>query len=390
MQPNSPHRSLFAGPLSAAIVTLLAVSTTGAADYQTAVLTDGPKAYYRLNDDTGRSPINRNSGSLGAAGNATNDLPTGVVHPFPGAIVGDGNRSEFFDFSTRTEIPWIAALNPPNTQPFTVEAWFYPASDQTATGQSPINNRYAYPTSTPGRQGWVFFQRKPSADYVGGEQVGWNFRMYNGIGTSGRLDVTSLVPYELGKWTHVVVVYDPVEVTNATVTMYINGVAANTNIWTGGGSGTDPGYVANTNDHDPLEAVNGPAALSIGNYNNTAGSSLNPYFGAIDEFAFYTNKLSSAQILAHYQNGTDAARSVSYQTLVQSANPVVYLRLDEIAPGPDIAINMGDFRYGGLVTHTAETRHPAPSALAGRTDDGAAAYHNRNGRSTTTMPWLAE
>ena len=384
-----PVSGLFARPLVFTALVLLAVSAK-CADYQAMVLSDGPRAYYRLNDDTGRSPINRNSGSLGAAGNATNDLPTGVVHPFPGALAGDGNRSEFFDFSTRTEIPWNAALNPPNTQPFTVEAWFYPASDQTATGQSPINNRYAYPTSTPGRQGWVFFQRKPSADYVGGEQVGWNFRMYNGIGTSGRLDVTSLVPYELGKWTHVVVVYDPVEVTNATVTMYINGVAANTNIWTGGGSGTDPGYVANTNDHDPLEAVNGPAALSLGNYNNTAGSSLNPYFGAIDEFAFYTNKLSSAQILAHYQNATNAARSIPYQTLVQSDNPVEYLRLDEIAPGPDIAINMGDLRNGGVATNAPGVRHPAQSALAGRIDDGAFSGHWRHGGGTfADIAWNA-
>ncbi len=77
-------------------------------------------------------------------------LPTGVVHPFPGAIVGDGNRAEFFDFTTRTEVPFNTAFNTPNTQPFTVEAWFYPASDQTGTGQAPINNRY---TSGSNRQG---------------------------------------------------------------------------------------------------------------------------------------------------------------------------------------------------------------------------------------------
>src|SRR5207247_2700575 len=137
------------------------------------------------NDDTSRSPINKNSGSLGAAGNATNDLPTGVVHPFPGAIAGEGNRSEFFDFSTRTEIPWNAALNPPNTQPFTAEAWFYPASDQTATGQSPINNRYA--PSGADRQGWVFFQRKPDATYVGGEQVGCTCSRDKDIVNIGRI-----------------------------------------------------------------------------------------------------------------------------------------------------------------------------------------------------------
>src|SRR5256885_13149984 len=159
-----PVSGLLARRLVFTTLMLLAVSVK-CADYQATVLSDGPRAHYRFNDDTGRSPINRNSGSLGAAGNATNDLPTGVVHPFPGALAGDGNRSEFFDFSTRTEIPWNAALNPPNTQPFTVEAWFYPASDQTATGQCPINNRYA--PSRADRQGWVFFQRKPDETYAG-------------------------------------------------------------------------------------------------------------------------------------------------------------------------------------------------------------------------------
>ena len=94
--------------------------------------------------------------------------------------------------------------------------------------------------------------------------------------------------------------------------------------------------------------------------------------------------MTDAQILAHYQNGTNGNRSTPYDTLVKSLNPVAYLRLDEIAPGPDTAINLGDLRSGGLATHTAEARHPASSAL-GRADDGAAAYHNRNGNSTTTM-----
>src|SRR6266581_9566942 len=96
-------------PLLASLALLLFIVRPAWADYQATVLSDGPKAYYRLNDDTSRSVIHTNIGSLGAAGNAINDLmtfksgpstigtnPTGVVHPFPGAIAGDGNRSEFF------------------------------------------------------------------------------------------------------------------------------------------------------------------------------------------------------------------------------------------------------------------------------------------------------
>ncbi|MDB6038499.1 MAG: putative Immunoglobulin I-set domain protein [Verrucomicrobiales bacterium] len=365
--------------LSAFTGLLTLLSTNAYADYASAVLSDSPKAYYRFNDTTARTALRKNYGTIGSAGDATDDL--GVVQSIPGAIVGTGDRAAFFDFASRSEVPWNAAFNPPNTQSFSVEVWFYPTSDQTATGQAPLNNRFAPSGSGINRQGWVFFQRKPSSDYLGGEQVGWNFRMYNENGGSAGLDITSLAPYELGKWTHVVVVYDAANVVDASLTMYIDGVEANTVAWTG----TGPGYVANSNDH-PTAA----AELALGNYNNTAGTSLNPYFGGIDEFAFYSNKLSADQVLSHYQNATNSHRTVSYDSLVKSANPVLYMHLNELPVGPDIAVNMGDLRANGTATHTAEVRHPAASALAGRTDDGAAGYHNRNGNSTTTIPYKVE
>jgi len=359
-------------------------ATLTASDYSAAVLADGPAAYYRLGDSTNRVVVNQNSGSLGTAGNATQNL--GRVHTIPGAIAGDPGRAAFFDFTSRTEIPWNAALNPANTEPFTIEAWFYPASDQTATGQCPINNRYAY--SGADRQGWVFFQRKPSDDYNGGEKVGWNFRMFRGSGGSTGLDVVTEVPYVVGKWTHIVVVYNPANVVDASVTMYVDGQEAVKSTWTGGADGTTPGYVANTNDHNPAQAVAGAAALAIGNYNNTAGTSLNPFFGGVDEFAFYRARLTPEQILSHYQNATNSARTVSYSALVQSAAPVAYLHLDEASPGPDRAVNLGETRSLGHGNHTAEVRHPAAGVVAGSAD-GSVAYHNRNGNSTTTIPWTS-
>ena len=106
----------------------------------------------------------------------------------------------------------------------------------------------------------MFFQRSPDNTYdgkPGNEGIGWNCRMYRGSGSSSGLDVVSGVPYEVGKWTQVVVVYDPVDpVTNASLTIYVNGVAANANVWTGGSSGTDPGYVANASGSDVAPAVN--------------------------------------------------------------------------------------------------------------------------------------
>jgi hypothetical protein len=390
MQSYNASRTHFACRLMAATLTLTAV-LSARADYKSLILSDNPKAYYRLNDSDDRSLIHQNLGTLGAAGNATNDpmyfkggsFPTGIVHPFPGAIAGDPDTSEFFDYTTRTEIPFNAAFNTPNTQPFTVEAWFYPASDQTGTGQAPINNRY---TSGSNRQGWTFFQRRPDSSYIPGDSgLGWNFRMYNGVGGNTPMDIQSVVPYQVGKWQHVVVVYDPVAANDATLSIYIDGALANSMTY----SGTDPGYAPCTGDHPPGEATSGQPNLAIGCYNN-ANTGLNPYFGAVDEFAWYSNKLTAAQILAHYQNATNANRTTPYDVLVKSASPVVYLRLDEIAPGPDVAVNLGDVRSAGIGTNTAEVRHPAPGVQPGRLDAGAAAYHNRNGKSTTTIPYLAE
>src|SRR5215471_1676912 len=217
--------------------------------------------------------------------------------------------------------------------------------------------------------------------------------MYNNQDTSGHLDVTSGVAFTLGKWQHVVFVYDPVQVTNATLTIYIDGVAANTNIW----ASTDltPGYYSNqsTNEVQP----NGPPALALGGYNNansgTAGFG-NPWIGGVDEFAWYSNALSPAQILAHYQNGTNTARSTPYDTLVTSDHPVEYLRLNEVAPGPDTVVNFGDVRAAGDGTNTPAIKHPGTSALAGRTDDGSHSGHYRDtsatGHAFTSIPWTAE
>src|SRR5204863_8735112 len=144
-------------------------------------------------------------------------------------------------------------------------------------------------------------------------------------------DITSQVPYQLGRWQHVVTVWDGA---SETATMYIDGVQAAS----GGNTSSDPqAYTANTADHG-AEQVNGPAGFSIGSYNNTEPDA-NPFRGAIDEVAFYSKKLTPAEILAHYQNGTNALRGTNYDMLVQSANPVDYLRLDDPVPGPDIAVN---------------------------------------------------
>ncbi len=374
----------FLTPLLAASLPLSAAVCLGAGSaYSSAVQGDGALAYYRFGDSLVRANVLANSGSIGSAGNATN---TFNVHALPGAIAGSGDRSQFFNtVNSWAMIPYTPGLNPDNTKPFTLEAWFYPASDQINGGQCPLNNRMAL--SGFDRTGWVFFQRAPDETYTGkpgNEGIGWNCRMYRGSGSSSGLDVVSGVPYEVGKWTHVVVVYDPVDpITNASLTMYINGVAAKTNVWTGGTSGTDPGYAANAEGSD--------VGLSFGAYNNTSSLGGNPYFGGIDEFAFYSAKLTEEQILAHYQNGTNANRTTPYDTLIKSANPAVYLRMNELSPGADLAVNMGDLRAAGNAPYTNFVKHPATGALAGQPLDGAFGGTWRGNAGTrVSIPWTAE
>jgi len=321
-----------------------------------------------------------------------------VVHPIPGAIAGDPDRAEFFDFTTRTEVPFNTAFNTPNTQPFTVEAWLYPANDQDTTsfgGMGVLANRW---TQGGARQGWVMYQRRPNTGYPTSEGVGWEFRMYNDIDTSGHLDVVSGVPYELGKWQHVVLVYEPIggDPTNSTLTIYINGVAANTNVNTA----SVPGYGPCTGTHNP--APNGQPNLALGNYNNANSGTFgaaNPWFGGVDEFAWYPAKLTPAQILSHYQNGTNASRSTPYSTLIKSHNPTIYLRLNEIAPGSDVAVNFGGLGRdagggtggaAGLGTNSAEITHPAAGSINSDKKSGATAYHNRNGNTTTLIAYDVE
>ena len=76
--------------------------------------------------------------------------------------------------------------------------------------------------------------------------------------------------------------------------------------------------------------------MSIGGYSD---ASQNPFTGDIDEVAIYTNALSAGDILAHYSNGTNAARSQSYSSLVAGNGAVEYFRLNEA--GQNLAANSG-------------------------------------------------
>ncbi len=166
----------------------LAFLTPGyAGDYADAVLADAPLAYYPLNETVADLPAARNTGNLGSQGDG---IHIGTKRSIGGAMKGSANGSARFDGSgSRTTVAFNSNLNPPATEPFTIEASVKPTLDGLANAQTPLFNR----RSANPRQGWVFFQRAA--------ETGFNFRMYNENGSSQSVDITGGA-YLIGQWTH--------------------------------------------------------------------------------------------------------------------------------------------------------------------------------------------
>ena len=274
------------------------------ADYASTVTGLNPVAYYRLNT-TNAVPIEyaaTNRGSLGVAFHGAY-RNMAVSRGIPGAIVGDPSTAVFASGGSSVVVPHASSYNPSGA--FSVEAWLKPSSD-TVTLSCALNSGHM---ADP-RSGWILYQN-------GSE--GWVFRMYNQNGLTTSLELTGGSPLATNVWGHVAVTYD-----GTTATLYVNGAAAAT----GQPSGTPSNFVPNTD---------GP--FVIGARSDFAY----PWSGAADEVAVYTSMLSAADVLAHYQSGTNAGRTESYSTLVLTKNPALYLRLDEPSLQLPVAANSGSY-----------------------------------------------
>lgn len=320
------------------------------ADYASEVRADSPLAYYRFQEGL-RSAVAGNLGSAGAAGNGVNT----ATHPVQGALAGSRAGAAFYDgVSARTVVPFVADLNPAATESFTVEAWLMPVREVAdAAGTLALSNQLA----AGNRQGWALIQRSAA--------TGWNFQMFNGSGGTLGVDLTGQSATagagKAGTWSHVAVTWDG---SSSTATMYVNGVSVGTKTGT---------YAPNT-------AANA-RPLSIG----ASDTGANGFRGAVDEVAVYKKLLTPAQILAHYQNGTNAAGTTAYEALVKADAPVEYLRLDEPSADTDKAVNFGSQGAAGDGDYDSASVRPAAGALTGSAD-GAAGYRSSN---KTLVPWTS-
>ena len=252
-------------------ICLLAATAARATDYPSTILADHPVAYYRLEElsgqaiDSSPSGLNGNyvfnsvnSPELGLPGIDTNSILFS-----PGAGAGDAGQIDV----SYDPVLAPAAADGTHGAAFSVELWAQPNVQPNGAYLVPLADNSPFGGSTPNSGGWNWYQTP-------GPNSAWCFDL-----RPNSFLVFSQVT--LLQWYHLAATYD-----GTNLTVYINGVSQ--------GSFRDTGFV-----------VNPGYDIFIGNGPNTGQT---PFQGGIDEVAFYTNVLSAAQILNHYQVGTNSFR----------------------------------------------------------------------------------
>lgn len=306
--------------LAGALMVLAAATLPALADYPSTVLSQGPVGYWRLNETTPppAPPIlATNIGSVGPVGdgvytNAIRGVPPGAIVSEPnGAAVGFSGVSSSLN---RVRIPFASQWNP--SGPFSVEFWAKPA--QTSTLGCPAASVEFISTPALQRNGWLFYQGNTSLS----DGNGWVFRQYNNDISAGPI-LTNLssanadLALDTNRWYHLVGVYD-----GTNISIYVNGALG----------GTTPF------DNSPRPNTNSAIPLTFGARADGASGAFE-WTGLIDEGAVYDAALTPAQVLTHYQAGTNPAPPKAYSQVILADNPAGYWRFNE-PPDPPAA-NLG-------------------------------------------------
>jgi MYXO-CTERM domain-containing protein len=249
-----------------------------------------------------------NYGSLGAVADGTNtdfvQLGQGSPLLAPGGDVSNG-----YSAGERTQVPFLAALNPSAASPFTIEFWAYPTSGD--NDDAWVVNRHA----AGNRSGWTFFQRAAG--------TGWNFRMYNGAAGALGWDLTGGTANHF-QWSHVAVTWD-----GSAALLFVNGVLAD-----------DTNTAGLNGVYNPNSVLNSPT-INLGS-NFDGGSPIN---GLLDETAWYPSALPAGRILSHYTTATTSGTPGAYAAEVLADGASLYL--PNAAPVPEPAV-AGMLALGGL------------------------------------------
>lgn len=263
---------------------VLAPTFTADAAHREVILADNPVAYYRLEELPGATTaVDSSTNAFDGAYNYNLD-PSGMPDYPQLGLPGIDTNSVFFRTYRDVgnvlrfgdiRVPYNSTINPAidvtNGAPFSAECW-------------------AQPTIQPDDYKVVMASFGPYGSGIYANASGWNFYQSPGPNSYWILNMKPVVfgqasglRITLGRWYHLAVSYNG---TNAT--FYVNGIAQ--------GTFAASGYLPNPS-----------ATLHLGSGPNVG---FGPFDGGVDEVAIYTYALTSAQVLAHYQSGTNSFREV--------------------------------------------------------------------------------
>jgi hypothetical protein len=311
--------------LLGAITIAVSAVTVSYADYKSTLLAHNPLAYWQFDGTAASPPLNlvTNYGSVGSAGNGV--VVRACDKAQPGAVNSSMNFNNLgsgsIDCLAKVDVPYTAGLNPAGA--FTVEFWAWPRrNDSTLCAVSSMDCQL---NGGGGRTGWLFYQ----------DTTRWLMR----LGTSSGYLITSACSTGLGSvalstWQHVVGTFD-----GTTAKIYLNGVLKAT-VTQNSPAGTPNLSVWTPNTEMPIMfgafALDGAGGNSIDGPANSIGgiAGYRGFDGYLDEIAIYSNVLSAATILAHYNAASTPA---TYGTTILADQPLGYWNFDEpavTAPAP--------------------------------------------------------
>lgn len=332
--PNpQPMRTQIKHLFYAGLVGITAISSH-AQSYSNAVVALHPAAYYPLNETT-QPPASVSTviTNYGADTSLNMNYQGDLLFVSPGPLASQPlDSSVFFNGNgTFASAPFDSNLG--NQPSFTIEAWLL--ARNISSTECPTAD---FEANSP-RSGWLIYM---DISHVGQ----YTFRAYNQNGATPSLSFDIGAPGSItpGQWYHLAVVVNASGgATN--VSGYINGVLAS-------GPTALTSYVPN----DGLDG-----GLSAGGRSDNAF----PFDGNIDELAYYTNALSAATILSHYQAATNLSPATPYDQLVLQQNPLAYYRFNQGAL--PAASNHGSFGTNANAFYTVGS---SPGSVAGPTNTG--------------------